>query len=243
MTKAKSITGVRRLAIAGAAIVASTAYADQVSVKDIDFSTRGSTKAEKVKDKDAVHITGGDKAVTLNFASAKGKAGANTAVSSFSVGLLHVDKGAHAFNLAFGKIGSVSIQCNDSPPQLGAKSGEHFATFTPSFDTSGKYSVSVLKDGKEVQSAKAQTGAFTVKNFDAEHAGQQENVGFSLTYGTVRKGAWTMTITHEGFTVVITSDTIQKRPSDAAEMTIKFDGLDDVTLTDPRVVFTPPDGT
>lgn len=235
----------RRFLVAST-FLATAASAETVQVNQIAHVTPivGKLRAVKVDGKDAVEVLGAGTPVRLDYRPTK-------TLTLAKVGIRHVDKGSHSFEVGLGSprlidnsapasildnfapVASAKIVCNGFSPAAGATGGGA-ATITPRFAGSATFSVVVMKAGKTVKSLTGQSGAVTIADFDNVHDGHVETLGVTFGYGMARKGSWSMRIEHEDFVVTITADSPQSALA-AGQMSMSTSGLDSITLVDHKL--------
>lgn len=210
-----------------------------ISLNGIDFATSVGCTLEPISQASgvAVRVSGGDNDVTLRFDQALAKAGG--AVTSVSLGIRHTDAGPHSFHVSFGAA-SIIIGCDGMVAKSNARAkilcDEGPATFTPAFEGSPTYTVTVERAGVVVETLRGRTGPFTIPHFDKKHAAlHEETLGVEFTYEKVRKRAWSMTLVHEAHTVTFTAEATQKLSQEAPVLRLKTGGLAGVVLVNPTV--------
>jgi hypothetical protein len=239
--------------IAGAA-ASSTALAQVLTINDVSYSAGepGATlKAVKVGAKDAILISGVGTPVKIDCGAAVAKSGANKTLSSVKVGIRHVDKGTHGFQVALASPSNAArpsvkayFSCDESPvlayflcdASKPAAAGAS-ATITPKFAGSKTFSVKIIKSGAVVKTLTGQSGALTIPDFDTAHDGKEETLGVTLAYGLERAGSWTMKVEHDAYTLLFTAESPQKPLVGGGQLALSTSGLESITLVDQQITF------
>jgi hypothetical protein len=226
----------------------------KIDIAGVSYTAMGAKGVTKVKAgaADAVTVKGAGATVKLDCCAAVTGKGAGQALSTLGLGIQHFDKGPHTFAIALAvggsSAGSVSILCDEKPSAsigigCSGKPAANLliackgtpATIKPAFAGVATYSLEVMKNGKLVRSLQGQAGEFTIGDFDDGHHGVEETLGFVASYGTKRAGAWTLTLTHGAYTIVITAEGNQKLAPGGALLSVTTTGLEEVTLTGQKV--------
>jgi hypothetical protein len=232
------------------AVLASAGAADAQTLTTgaLKFAAKGKTLLSK-NAKGEVRAAGDQTRVAIDFSAAVAEKGGKLVQDSVILGLRHKDQGTHAFQIQFGGVGEVSITCNGFAPKTGSVSIQCDAfsgagTFAPKFAGAATYSATVTRGGKLVQSVSKQTGSFVVKALDTADSGEEEVVSVKMAFGAVRKGAWSIVVTHGDFTVTMTADGVQAAPTGALSVDVASTGLEELaiaapafTAVDPAVAF------
>ncbi len=237
---------------AATALAPALAHAETVQVSQISHVSDlvGKLHVVTVDGQQGVQVDGPGTPVRLDFASATSKAGQGSALSLAKVGIRHLDRGAHSFDVALGgplllsndaparlidnsaPVASAKILCDAMAPGSGRGPS---ATIMPQFAGSAGFSVVVVKAGKTLQSTRNQRGAFTIPSFDTVHDGHLETLGVTFGFGLERKGSWSIRIEHDDFVVTITAESPQPAIGGTGHLRMSTSGLESVTLLGHRI--------
>lgn len=253
--KNRAKTALASAILVAGAVAASNAQAEGLTINDVSYSgDSGATlKAVKVGSQDAILISGTGTPVKIDCAAAVAKSGVNKTLASVKVGIRHLDKGAHGFQVALVSAAKAMqptvkayFQCNETPataeilcngltPAAG-KAGAA-ATIRPKFAGSATFSVKIIKSGTVMKTLTGQTAALTIPDFDTVHDGKEETLGVTFAYGLERAGSWTMKVEHEAYTLLFTAESAQKPLVGGGQLALSTSGLESITLVDQQIAF------
>jgi len=237
--------------VAASAAAASGAGAQPLTINDLTYLGDPGATLKTVKNgaQDAIQVSGAGTPVKIDCTGAVTKSGANKTLSSVKVGIRHLDKGTHGFEVALVSAGATKptvkayMQCSESPVlayflcDASIKAGASAATIKPTFAGSATFSVKILKAGALVKTLTGQSGAVTIPDFDTVHDGKEETLGVTLAYGLERAGSWTMKVEHEAYTLLFTAESAQKPLVGGGQLALSTSGLESITLVDQQVAF------
>ena len=199
-------TSAAMAATAGPTKGASVVVLMDVAFRGVDGSTVTLVKDEGVN---AVAVDGAKAAIDFEKIVAKAKKKA--ALSSCTFVMRAVDAAAHRVELSFDGLGVVDLTETDVDARV-----------LPKFAGSKTFAVEVYRDGKLVDASTGVSKPIAIAGFDAAHDGAVDALGFDLTFGKVRKDAWSVTLTHEHTVVVLTPEgVVQSLASPPSGITVQ----------------------